>query len=167
VNDVFEILGLKRAFTVDAKALQERFIALSAANHPDRYTDPLDQADAAERASVINDAQRVIADPMLRAQALLELLAPGASKADASALPPGFLMEVMEIREGIEEAKDAGDKAKLQEVKRQAEGEFQARLGVLGTLLDKACAAPDAQAVAGARLELNALRYVKRMIEGI
>lgn len=167
MSDVFEVLGLKRAFTVNAKEVQERFIALSAANHPDRYTDPLDQADAAERASVINDAKRVVSDPMLRALALLELLAPGAAKADTNALPPGFLMEVMEIREGIEEAKEEGDKAKLEQMKGAAEREFKERMEVMGGLLDKACAGADAQAVAGARLELNALRYVKRMIEGM
>ncbi len=166
MSDPFETLGVPRAFTIEPKRLQERFIALSAANHPDRYTDPMDQADAAERASVINDAHRVIADPMLRAQALLGLLAPEMGKEDANALPKGFLMEVMEIREGIEEAKAEGDKAKLAQVKATAEQEFKERLGVLRGLLDEACAGASG-GLAQARLELNAMRYLKRMIEGV
>jgi molecular chaperone HscB len=166
MSDVFEVLGVARAFTLDMGKVRERFIALSAEAHPDRFTDPMDQADAAERASVINEAFGVISDPLLRGQALIELLSPGEAKADAAALPGGFLMEVMEIREGIEEAKEEGDGAKLARVKGEAEAEFKARVLAMGGYLDRACGG-DLEAVKGARLELNALRYVKRMIEGI
>jgi molecular chaperone HscB len=167
----FEILGLKVGFSIDAKLLQQRFIELSAANHPDRFVDPLDQADAADRASVINQARQILADPMKRAQALLDMLDPQPTQADQNALPPGFLMEVMEVREAIQEAQEAADAAGLAKVRDQAVSEQQERLSRLGALLDAAASGPadtaQSKRLADARLELNALRYIDRMIQGI
>ena len=54
--DPFEIFGLDKRFDLDEDDLHTRYIAASAAAHPDRTTDPIEQAEAAERASLINEA---------------------------------------------------------------------------------------------------------------
>lgn len=180
-SDPFALLGLPRRFDLDAAELQRRFIQASAANHPDRFTDALDQADAADRSAAINEAYRLLLDPQSRAEALLDLLeaeagaggpsagrTPARAAADAKALPPNLLMEMMEARERMEEAQASDDQAALAELATWARRERDKRLAHLGGLLSAgATGGGEARAAAlrEARLELNAIRYFGRMIE--
>lgn len=161
----FAAFGLPLRFDLDEAVLQRRFIELSAANHPDRFEDPLEQADAAEASAAINEAYRVLKDPELRANALLEALG-GAGKSDDKTLPPDLLMQMIELREQQQEAEAGGDKATLASLRRQAHDKRQEHLQTLASLFAKAGqAAPDAAVLKSIRVELNALRYIERMIE--
>ncbi|MCX5661726.1 MAG: hypothetical protein NTW19_18765 [Planctomycetota bacterium] len=177
-SDPFALLGLPRRFDLDLAELQRRFIQASSANHPDRFTDPLDQADAADRSAAINEAHRALLDPQSRAEALLDLLAAQAkgagapaAPADAKALPPNLLMEMMEAREKMEEAEASGDQPALAELAAWARRERDERLVALGAALTQAAALPIndharlGAALQSARLELNAIRYFRRMID--
>lgn len=166
-NHPFDILGLPVAYDVDPVLLQKRMIQLAAANHPDRYTDPLDQADAAQRAAAINEAHRVLRDPLLRAQLLLELLAGSASR-DEKALPPDLLMQMMEVREELEDAIASQDKPTLDRLRQWAADEQATHLQAMGDHLNAALspAAPDqADHLQQAQLHLNTLRYLARMLQ--
>lgn len=164
MQDPFDTLGLDRRFDLDDAQLHRHFLERSAASHPDRFTDPIEQADAADRSAGINEAYRVLKDPEQRANALLRLLG-GASKEDDKSLPPDLLMEMMEVRERQEAAEASGDDGALRSLAAWARQQRQDHLGRIGRLFSQAAAGPDPQVLRQIRLELNALRYFQRMVE--
>lgn len=160
-RDPFVELGVDRRFDLDADDLRRRFLAASAEHHPDRFSDPLEQADAVETMSRLTDAFRVLSDPELRARELLRLSGQEA-EGDRDKLPPDLLMEVMEVREELESAVEASNQAELDRLRAWATQRREQHLAQLGKLLSKDI---DTRAAAQARLELNALRYMQRMLE--
>ena len=129
--------------------------------HPDRFPDPIEQAEAVEQMSLITDAYRVLSDPEARARALLELSTQDEG-ADRDALPPDLLMEVMEVREEMESAIESGNANELQRLRTWAGERREEHLQKLAALLDRDI---DTTIAGKARLELNALRYIQRMLE--
>ena len=166
MNDPFATLGVPRRFDLDADELEARFVALSSEHHPDRHTDPIAQADAAERASEIGHAYQTLADPERRANALLALRG-GPAKEDDQSLPPDLLMEVMEVREELEEAIANEDEAVLKRLRQWAEQQQKQRLAAIAEAFDTGDddAPLDEPTGKRVRLELNALRYAQRMLE--
>jgi molecular chaperone HscB len=163
----FTLLNLPMRFDVDAKALHRAFIQQSAANHPDRFTDPLDQADAADRSAAINKAYLILKDPFQRAAAMIALLG-DAPAGDSKQLPQGLLMQMMEIREELEEAQDQADHAEMDRLKRWAQDEEIHYVQGLAHALDEAVDLPSdqrAESLNKATEQLNALRYIQRMLE--
>ncbi len=160
-DDPFATLGLDRRFDLDETELRQRFLSASAQAHPDRFTDPLDQADAVEAMSRLTDAHRELADPESRARALLRLSGLE-SDGDRDKLPPDLLMQVMEVREELEAAVEENDQGALERLRAWAHDERGQRLSALAGHFANTL---DADSAAAVRLELNALRYVQRMLE--
>ena len=167
MSDPFEELGVEQAFDLDLSDLHRRFIKLSSENHPDRFTDAYEQADAAERSATINDAYRTLQDPMSRASALLKLVG-GELKADANALPQTFLVDMMDIREQMEDAIENKDDTALADLRDWAREQRRDRLAQIGALFRRAKVSafeerpPIYSMIA---LEINAMRYVERMLQ--
>ena len=107
----FELLGLPKGLDVDDDALDEGLRVLQRRLHPDRFaTSTQEQRDLADAASsIVNGATAVLRDDLKRADYLL-LLETGTSVLDdeTRTAPPSLLMEVMEVREAIDEATDGG-----------------------------------------------------------
>ena len=158
--DAFDLLDVPARFDLDPEALRQRMLERTAASHPDRFDDPVEQADAAERTAALNGAYRELADPERRARLLLKRAGQEAGSDDDESLPPAMLMEVMEVREELEAATEAGDAAKLAELRRWAEGQRAEHFIALEAHFGKS--EVDGAAV---RKTLNALRYVQRMLE--
>ncbi len=163
MRDAFDLLGVEPRFDLDGADLRDRLLTLAAANHPDRHTDPFDQAEAADQLSRVNEAYRTLADPERRANALLARLG-GPSKADDKSLPPGLLLEVMEVREELEQAVAAEDHAAIARLRKWATDQRAQRLDSVAKLFATATADP-AALVQAVRLELNAWRYFERMLD--
>jgi molecular chaperone HscB len=77
--------------------------------HPDRFAHA---GDAERRASLqwttrVNEAYRTLKDPVQRGKHLLELHGVDVAFETNTAMPPDFLMQQMELREALEDAKDA------------------------------------------------------------
>ena len=154
----FELLGLPARFDLDEEAIESAYLRLAAAAHPDRYADSLDQADAAERSSAINGAREALLNPESRARALLrERAEPGST--DDNALPAAFLMEVLDIRERLEDAVASNDRDALDALRVWADRARAEHIESLG----RQFAAQEATSVI--RQELNALRYIQRMLD--
>jgi len=160
----FDALGLERRFDLDERAIRSAWLRRAAALHPDRADG--DEGEVAREAARLNDAKRTLEDPERRADALLLLLGGPAREAEKG-LPPAFLMEVMEIREALEEAVSAGDAGAVREHERWAEG----RRAELIDEVERAFGAfrdqPDPDALREIRVTLNAWRYIERMLEQI
>lgn len=163
-DDAFAIFGLPRSFDTDMRALQAAYLRRSAALHPDRLTDPLEQAEAQRQAAAINDARALLADDEARANLLLAL-AGGPAKEQDRSLPDGFLVDILEIRQEMEAAlagDDADERARIEQVARDRRGQHvHAVRGMFAALGEK----PRAEALAAIRRELNAWRYIERMLE--
>ncbi len=117
--DHFQLLGLARQFRVDLDGLEARYLALSKGLHPDRFVGrpESEQTASLKLSAAVNEAASTLRDPWRRAEYLLSLLATG-GEAGASnrRTPPGFVEEMLELREAVAEAKSAGDRAKLASV---------------------------------------------------
>jgi molecular chaperone HscB len=105
----FELFGLAPAFALDLDHLDRAYRDIQAEVHPDRYAHA---GDAERRASMqmttqVNEAYRILRSPVQRAKYLLELNGVDVGFETNTAMPPEFLMEQMELREKLEEARDA------------------------------------------------------------
>jgi molecular chaperone HscB len=169
MNNPFSIFSLTHSFDLDPAELHRRFIKASSANHPDRFTDPDDQADAADASASINEAYRTLVNPESRANALLDLLG-GPARENDSSLPAGFLVDIMDVRERLDEAVEANDRptlAQLREWAKAAQAEHLKKIAALFRTAQQTGISDAArgEALRAVRLELNALRYFERMIE--
>ncbi len=162
--DPFNMLDLPPRYDLDEADLHTRFIQASSATHPDRYTDPVEQAQAAERAAEVNQAYAVLSDPERRADALLIFLG-GPAKDQDKSLPPALLMDMMETREQLEEAVAQENLAELNKLRTWADDQRDAHLKIIADLFADIQNELPADTAKAIRLELNALRYIQRMLD--
>src|SRR3954467_14890223 len=105
----FELFGLAPAFGLDKEVLEKAYRDIQSRVHPDRFAHA---GDAERRASLqwttrVNEAFQVLKNPVKRARHLLELHGVDVACETNTAMPPEFLMQQMELREKLEEARDA------------------------------------------------------------
>lgn len=161
--DHYEVLGLPKGFRIDESALEKRYRELSRLLHPDRHAgrSATERRLSLEKMIEVNDAYRVLRDPTRRAAYLLlergidlgETGAAGASKY----LPPGFLMQVMELRERFDEVRQKRDETGIQALAKESRKQREEALEKLGAAFD----ANDDPEAAG---QVAILRYLDRFL---
>jgi len=111
----FELLGLPVVFALDASRLEQRYRELQSRVHPDRFAAASDaeRRIAMQWATRANEACRTLRDPLARARYLLALKGYDTGEESNTAMPPDFLMQQMEWREGVAEARSGGNAAAL------------------------------------------------------
>ncbi len=111
----FELLGLPERFAIDADALQGAYRRLQAAVHPDRFaaSGATERRIAMQLATGANEAYRTLSDPGRRAAYLCERHGQPLNAETNTAMSRAFLMQQMEWREALEEARAARDPAAL------------------------------------------------------
>jgi molecular chaperone HscB len=163
-HDPFDTLGLAPRFDLTAAEVERAFLQRSALSHPDRAGAPGAQTASAQ----LSAAKRMLIDPEARAGALLARLHRRSGvptrPADERALPEGFLMEIMALREQAEGARSAGDDAALARAVEGAQARREAHIARAGELLAGASDDPTPANLRACRLELNAWRYIERML---
>ena len=165
--DPFATLGLERKYRQDLRAAEKTHRELSRALHPDRYVGhgASERRDALSRAVLVNEAWRVVRDPIRRAEALFTLA--GIPVGDTNEPKPdtALLMDMMEQREALGEARAKRDGPA---VKALAEG-AKARAEATERVLEAAFDARDADRETLTRLvrKLGELRYCRRLLEEI
>src|SRR5678815_3794902 len=117
----FELFGLPAAFSIDRDALEKAYREIQSQVHPDRFAHA---GDAERRASLqwttrVNEAFQTLKNPVSRARHLLELQGVDVAFETNTAMPTEFLMQQMELREQLEEARDAKALDALREGLRQ------------------------------------------------
>lgn len=105
----FDLFGLSPAFSIEGEALERSYREIQSQVHPDRFAHA---GDAERRASLqwttrVNEAFQILKNPVTRARHLLELHGVDVAFETNTAMPPEFLMQQMELRETLEEARDA------------------------------------------------------------
>jgi molecular chaperone HscB len=132
----FELLGLPVAYAVDAAELEHAYRDLQGRVHPDRFA----AASEAERrvalqwAARANEAYRTLRHPVERARYLLGLKGFDTGEESNTSMPPDFLMQQMEWRESVSEARGRRDAAALEALR----GEIHAERGDMLSRLARA-----------------------------
>lgn len=157
----FALFELPVSFDIDLTALEKRYFAMQRVCHPDRLVGrpPAERQQAILKSMQANEAYEILKDPLLRARHMLVLqgMHVGGEK-DTVKPASGLLMEIMELRETIEEAKQADELSALfnrnqQQTKEQKEALSQAfaagdyvaaaqgtlRLGYLHKIAEELC----------------------------
>jgi molecular chaperone HscB len=113
--DAFGLLGLPARFDLDPQVIERAFHDRSRDVHPDRFASApaAERVAALSRSRALNDAYKTLKSPVGRAEYLLAQA--GVTIGPNERLDPAFLMEILELREELAEARAAG---KLPEVSR-------------------------------------------------
>ena len=160
--DPFEALGVEPTFGLDLAALELRHRELSRTLHPDRHA----AAGAGERrmalgrAIEVNEAFRVLKDPVRRAEALLARLGVQSGEGKEPPASPALLMEVMERREALAEVRQAKNEAALAKLS----GEVQTAAAATQAALAKefSAASPNSAEILK---RIGELRYYRRFLD--
>lgn len=161
MEDPFTTLGVARRFSLDAQELAQRHRDLSRALHPDRFVGgtPHERRIAIERASAVNDAFRLLRDPLARATALLALH--GRTIADNERAPTSLLMVIMDLREALDDARHTPDAVRALRDRVSAMELEHTR--TVADALDAAAPSPDA--LDAAKQAAIAWKYLRRFLE--
>jgi molecular chaperone HscB len=160
--DPFETLGIARTFDVDLAAVERTHRELSRALHPDRFVSATasERRAALSKAVEVNEAWRVVRDPIRRAEALLELAGVRVGEDREPKADPEFLMEMLEQREALAEAKAEKDLTRVREMAKSIETRSA---GVERALAD-GFARGEAASLVGT---LGELRFYRRFLDEV
>jgi molecular chaperone HscB len=160
--DPFATLGLPRRYEIDHSQLEVNYRELQRALHPDRHAG----ASASQRrmstlkAVEVNDAYRALKDDLRRAEALLALYDGGAAQQAAPPEDPEFLMQMLELREALAEARASDQPQRVQALR----ADVEALQGTARAGLNAAFAATD---LGAARRAIGRLKYFRRFLDEV
>lgn len=159
--DPFATLGFERRYELDKAALDRRYRDLQQALHPDRFTSAgaSERALNMQRAIAVNEAYRVLRDDQKRAEALLELWA---GKTPEPPADPELLMEMMELREALAEARAQGQAEQVAKLAADVGEKAAAVRSALAEAFAATSGKPGDAVLATARALLGRLRYYRR-----
>jgi molecular chaperone HscB len=134
----FELFNLPARFEVDQAALDSAYREVQGRVHPDRFVNASDAEKrvAMQWATRANEAYQTLRNPQKRAQYLCELNGADLQTESNTAMPMEFLMQQMEWREALGEARAARDTAALDALDGQVRRERKERLAQIGKELD-------------------------------
>jgi len=133
-SDHFSLFALPRKLWIEMSTLEKKFLELSWKLHPDKFVNasPEEQETSLKRSSELNDAYRVLRDPVARVEYLLEIEGMRKEGEHKQQAPPELLEEVFELNESLDqlrEAKTSGsDLASLKSRLESEERSFQEKL---------------------------------------
>ncbi|MFO0600397.1 MAG: Fe-S protein assembly co-chaperone HscB [Myxococcaceae bacterium] len=161
----FELFGLPASVDLDVKALDDLHRKLALETHPDRLAgaEARERRLAAEKSAALNEALKVLRDPVRRAFYVLELKGIKLDTEQAAAklkMPLEFLEEIMERREALDAARTAKDLGKAQAMAKDI-------AALKATSLASAQSALRTDDVTAASVALGRVRYYARFLEEV
>ena len=138
--DHFALFGLDRAFRLDLSDLDSRFRDIQAQVHPDRFAHAgdADRRISMQWATHANEAYQTLKKPLERAKYLLHLAGHDIQAENNTAMPAEFLMEQMEWREAVMDARNGGDHHELEHLHNRLRSDINSRYEEIGKLIDDA-----------------------------
>jgi molecular chaperone HscB len=167
---LFDVLGLPRGVDVDKQELERAYRERSLRLHPDRAgkDDPRERRLSLERTALLNEAYKTLRSPEPRAFYLLTLHGLDLRKDEGRAVtvPPNVLEEVLELREQLDSAREAGDDEQVSALSDRVRVQSAAALSTAQTALGRLERNPsDGGAREEAAQALARLRYHHRFLE--
>jgi molecular chaperone HscB len=178
--DYFAVLGMPRRYGIDLGEAEAAYQRLSRRLHPDRFAtaDPRARRASLAHTVQLNEAWRTLKDPVRRAEYLLELAGVDVAGDDQKpragaqretrkvAVPPAFLMEILELHDDFGEARRRGDAVKVAALTDEMRGlAAQAMKSIAEALDTGSAAAPEGARLDEAARGLIALRYYRRFLD--
>ena len=159
MNNPFALFDLPVAFQVDSALLNERYLALQKSLHPDNFSaaSAQEQRLAIQKSAEINDALRILKDPITRADSIIALnTGETENPEEKSNKDIDFLMQQMEWRETLENIENRKDTDELTAFAQEIN---QIRHAILSEL----CTALTEQQWDIARAITDKLRFIKKL----
>jgi molecular chaperone HscB len=164
--DPFATLGLSPCYEIDLAKAERTHRELSRTLHPDRYAQAgaSERRAALEKATLVNEAWRIVRDPIRRAEALFERAGVKVGENHEPKPDGAFLMEMLELREELAEAKATKD---LGRVRALADG-IEGRCRTVTDELSRGFAGEPGDAeVARLLPKLGELRFYRRFLDEV
>lgn len=135
----FALFRMTPRFAIDAAQLDVAYRELQAHVHPDKFAAGSDTEKrvAMQWATRANEAYQTLKSPLKRAIYLCELNGVDLGIESNTAMPPAFLMQQMEWREALEEARGARDLAALEALDAELRSLRKQQLDVIAALLEQ------------------------------
>ena len=134
----FELFGLKPQFSIDLTKLESNYRAIQSTSHPDRFVTctSAEKLQSMQTATLANEAYLTLKSPALRASYLLGLQGIDAIHETNTHMPHVFLMQQMEWREAMDDAKHAKDVVALESLLAEMQAEAEQLQENLADLFD-------------------------------
>jgi molecular chaperone HscB len=159
----FELLGLPARYSVDPTSLERGYREIQTRVHPDKFaaaSEP-ERRVAMQWAARANEAYRTLRNPVERARYLLGLKGYDTEEESNTAMPADFLMQQMEWREAVAEARAAGEARELRRLHASIADSRKDMLRQLELALDR-----ESNFAAGCSL-VRKLRFLDKLEEEI
>jgi molecular chaperone HscB len=162
-RDHFARLRLEPRFELSVDDVTRAHRALQRQLHPDRFVSETDRVrrSSLEHATLLNDAVRVLRDPVRRGAYLLSLRGLDPDSEDTKIrLDPLFLMEIIELREAVSELDGSDAHVERGRMEREVAARFESLVAQLAAGLDDPDAPPEPLAQLVAQL-----KYLRRVLD--
>ncbi|QLB40479.1 Fe-S protein assembly co-chaperone HscB [Mannheimia pernigra] len=160
MSNPFILFDLPVQFQLDNAQLSERYLALQKQLHPDNFASysSAEQLEAVQKSADVNDALNILKDPILRAEAIIEIHTGEAKNLEEKSMRDvDFLMQQLEWHEKLETIEHRQDETELTVFLKQIKTEQKSVLQQLGTELN-------AEQWQKANALTDKLRYFKKLI---
>ncbi|MCR4332336.1 MAG: Fe-S protein assembly co-chaperone HscB [Sulfuricaulis sp.] len=165
----FELFGMPATFDLDTDELAVRYRELQRRVHPDKFASASDQDRrlSLQMTALINEGFHTLKDPVRRGRYLLSLRGIDLGDDTDTTMDPAFLLEQMEMREELEEVRQADNPhKKLAELANRIEQRLQDKIGQFRRAF--ADATPDGTGKArNAVREMQFLEKMRREIDNL
>jgi molecular chaperone HscB len=134
----FDLFQLPAKFGIDLGALDSAYRDVQGQVHPDRFVNATDAEKrvAMQWATRANEAYQTLKNPQKRAQYLCELNGVDLKTESNTAMPMQFLMQQMEWREALGDAKAAKDLGALESLDAEVGKDRKTRMVQIGEQLE-------------------------------
>ncbi len=158
--DAFALLGLEPRYDVDADTLEKAFFERSKELHVDKFAHlpAADRVAALSKSRALNDAYQLLKKPASRAEYLMAR--EGIVIGDNERIDPSLVMDLLEEREELSEARQAGKLDVVEKMQQAMKARRKAAFEAIKTLFG----APVVSWVE-IKQQLILLRYVERYLE--
>ncbi|MHB8454662.1 MAG: Fe-S protein assembly co-chaperone HscB [Acidiferrobacterales bacterium] len=165
-KNFFELFGLPVSFALDTADLASRYRDLQRRFHPDRYASATDQERrlSLQITAQINQGFQTLKEPVARGRYLLALQGISTDEETDTIMDPDFLVEQMELRESLDDARRSPQRRELlSRLAQKTDGQLRARTEALGhSFADNSGAAR-----ARARELIREMQFLKKLASEI
>lgn len=135
----FQLFQLPETFAIDLAALEKAYHSVQNQAHPDKFAHATDAEKrvAMQWATRANEAYQTLKKPLKRAAYLCELHGVDLEIESNTAMPTAFLMQQMEWREALDDAKASKSVAALEVLEKELNAARKEEIGHVGEQLDQ------------------------------